>query len=207
MAENLNHDIKPWKSWCYDDKDLNCEKYGRLYDWNAANKACPEGWRLPSQGEWSDLVSRVDESTEKAGSGVGVFSNALGVLGAALKVTHSVFTLDVEGMKSNFSDYLNKFINMMPTVGGNTVAGKKLKSKDAKGTDDIKFSALLGGGRDSKAGFYYIGVGGAWWTSTVNSENSNEAFDVFVFSDIDNVRGGNFSKADAYSVRCVKNRK
>ncbi|MCL2219660.1 MAG: hypothetical protein FWC23_06550, partial [Chitinispirillia bacterium] len=32
MAENLNY--KTGKSWCYDNKDGNCQKYGRLYNWN-----------------------------------------------------------------------------------------------------------------------------------------------------------------------------
>ncbi|MDR3000768.1 MAG: hypothetical protein LBU89_05835, partial [Fibromonadaceae bacterium] len=34
MAENLNYKVADsLNSWCYDDDDSNCEKYGRLYDW------------------------------------------------------------------------------------------------------------------------------------------------------------------------------
>jgi uncharacterized protein (TIGR02145 family) len=29
---------------------------GRLYDWETANKACPAGFRLPSDDEWTALV-------------------------------------------------------------------------------------------------------------------------------------------------------
>jgi uncharacterized protein (TIGR02145 family) len=54
MAQNLNH--KTDNSWCYEDNDANCEKYGRLYDWNTANTACPAGWHLPAREEWSALV-------------------------------------------------------------------------------------------------------------------------------------------------------
>jgi uncharacterized protein (TIGR02145 family) len=54
MAENLN--IKTEGSWCYDNDESNCEKYGRLYDWNAAKSVCPEGWHLPSREEWGDLA-------------------------------------------------------------------------------------------------------------------------------------------------------
>jgi uncharacterized protein (TIGR02145 family) len=50
MAENLN--IKTGNSWCYDNDEANCQKYGRLYDWETAVKACPSGWHLPSSGEW-----------------------------------------------------------------------------------------------------------------------------------------------------------
>jgi uncharacterized protein (TIGR02145 family) len=55
MAENLNH--KTGNSWCYEDNNANCKKYGRLYDWNTAKTACPTGWHLPSREEWKDIVS------------------------------------------------------------------------------------------------------------------------------------------------------
>ena len=54
MAENLNLEVKG--SECYDKKPDNCAKYGRLYNWNAANQVCPEGWHLPSSEEWQTLV-------------------------------------------------------------------------------------------------------------------------------------------------------
>jgi uncharacterized protein (TIGR02145 family) len=53
MAENLNY--KTGKSWCYGDNNSNCDKYGRLYDWKTAMKACPAGWHLPSRAEWGGL--------------------------------------------------------------------------------------------------------------------------------------------------------
>jgi len=54
MAENLNY--KTGNSWCFDDLKENCDKYGRLYDWNSAKNACPAGWRLPAQDEWQKLI-------------------------------------------------------------------------------------------------------------------------------------------------------
>jgi uncharacterized protein (TIGR02145 family) len=54
MAENLNY--KTGNSWCFDDLNQNCEKYGRLYDWNSARNACTAGWHLPSQDEWQTLI-------------------------------------------------------------------------------------------------------------------------------------------------------
>jgi len=44
IAENLNY--KTGNSWCYDNNENNCKKYGRLYDWETAKKACPKGWHL-----------------------------------------------------------------------------------------------------------------------------------------------------------------
>ena len=55
MAKNLNY-ATPSGSFCYDDDLSNCAKYGRLYDWKTAMKACPAGWRLPGNAEWNDLV-------------------------------------------------------------------------------------------------------------------------------------------------------
>lgn len=57
MAENLNYLPESGKSWCYDDDGGNCAKYGRLYEWNTAMSACPDGWRLPARRDW-DLLGR-----------------------------------------------------------------------------------------------------------------------------------------------------
>ena len=54
MTENLNYEVTD--SWCYDNKESNCKKYGRLYSWEAAKKACPAGWDLPSDEEWKALA-------------------------------------------------------------------------------------------------------------------------------------------------------
>lgn len=54
MAENLNY--KKRNSWCFNNKVANCKKYGRLYDWKTAMKACPNGWHIPSAAEWDNLV-------------------------------------------------------------------------------------------------------------------------------------------------------
>jgi uncharacterized protein (TIGR02145 family) len=57
MAENLN--IQTADSWCYGNSGGNCAKYGRLYTWNAAKSACPDGWHLPTIVEWNALMSAV----------------------------------------------------------------------------------------------------------------------------------------------------
>jgi len=58
MAENLNYNASGSK--CYDNKPTNCDKYGRLYNWNTAIKACPKGWHLPSDKEWGNLMQFVN---------------------------------------------------------------------------------------------------------------------------------------------------
>jgi uncharacterized protein (TIGR02145 family) len=56
MEENLNY--KTGNSWCYNNKDSNCSKYGRLYDWGTATKACPAGWHLPTEEDWWTRLER-----------------------------------------------------------------------------------------------------------------------------------------------------
>ena len=78
MAENLNY--KTDSSFCYNNVESNCAKYGRLYTWAAAvgklesecgygktcslpsgniRGVCPSGWHLPSNAEWNTLFTAV----------------------------------------------------------------------------------------------------------------------------------------------------
>jgi uncharacterized protein (TIGR02145 family) len=57
MAENLNY--QTGNSKCYGNNASNCAKYGRLYNWADANKACPAGFHLPTDGEWTALENAV----------------------------------------------------------------------------------------------------------------------------------------------------
>jgi len=78
MAENLNYNISG-------SKCIDCKKYGRLYNWNAAAKVCPSGWHLPSDAEWDTLIAAVGGSSTagkhlKAKSGWGFSSPSKGGL-------------------------------------------------------------------------------------------------------------------------------
>jgi len=57
MAENLAYECKGSKF--YDNNPANCKKYGRLYNWETAKKACPAGWHLPTEDEWDILMATV----------------------------------------------------------------------------------------------------------------------------------------------------
>ena len=86
MAENLNFKVD--SSFCYQDEEKNCDKYGRLYTWAAAidrpesecgrghtcsmplgniQGVCPEGWHLPSVKEWNVLIYTLGGSGGVAG--------------------------------------------------------------------------------------------------------------------------------------------
>jgi len=78
MAENLNvehyrngdvipqvQDAKEWSilttgAWCYyENNSENGKTYGKLYNWYAVNDSrglAPEGWHIPTDAEWTQLV-------------------------------------------------------------------------------------------------------------------------------------------------------
>jgi uncharacterized protein (TIGR02145 family) len=58
MAENLNYRPTSGTSWYYyNDSATYSEDYGRLYDWSTALTAAPAGWHLPSDSEWTTLIT------------------------------------------------------------------------------------------------------------------------------------------------------
>ena len=72
---NLNVNVSP--SYCYDDAEPNCRRYGRLYPWESAQRVCQslgDGWRLPTDDEWRQMAKRYggvsDDSADKGQSGV-----------------------------------------------------------------------------------------------------------------------------------------
>jgi uncharacterized protein (TIGR02145 family) len=78
MAENLNYNAP--NSKCYNNDLSYCGEYGRLYDWSTAmgfasscnsstcssqiqsphRGICPDGWHIPSSGDWGKLSRYVD---------------------------------------------------------------------------------------------------------------------------------------------------
>lgn len=48
-------------SYCDNFLEANCDYSGRLYFWDAAVNACPEGWHLPNKKEWEELISFLDQ--------------------------------------------------------------------------------------------------------------------------------------------------
>jgi len=56
MARNLSWDTAG--AVCYDNLGRHCTTYGRLYEWELARHACPEGWRLPQPSDLDTLLAR-----------------------------------------------------------------------------------------------------------------------------------------------------
>ena len=65
MAENLKFEMDG--SYCYNDDIGACNDYGNLYTWEAAKNACPEGWHLPTKGEFESMISFLGGSDAAGG--------------------------------------------------------------------------------------------------------------------------------------------
>ena len=74
MAENLNYETET--SACPDGDSRNCKRLGRLYTWAEAKTVCPEGWRLPTNEDFAQILAQSHDGES------GVVSNKVG---AALK--------------------------------------------------------------------------------------------------------------------------
>ncbi len=61
LAENLSYKMEG--SFCYDNHPFNCRKFGRLYNYEAALNACPDGWRLPNDTDWNKLYRHFGNAT------------------------------------------------------------------------------------------------------------------------------------------------
>ncbi len=178
MAENLNYDYNEGtaKSYCYNDEQESCAKYGRLYTWAAAMDSagvfgdggkgcgflvtcsatepvrgvCPESWHLPSDAEWQTLFAAVGGTI---------------VAGTKLK------------SKSGW-DY------------------------DGNGTDEYGFSGMPAGNRDREGLYNDAGKGARFWSST--ERGSFPAY-LWIFSyGNKTVSSGYHDKFFGYSIRCIK---
>ncbi len=72
MAQNLNY-YAPGSSDCINDSSVNCNIYGKLYDWptlmqgassstaspSGVQGVCPNGWHVPSLNEFDTLINNL----------------------------------------------------------------------------------------------------------------------------------------------------
>ena len=70
MAENFRYDLRD-EDYCRvysgDSRTLDPKVYGRLYTYQGAVNACPEGWRLPTDEDWQSLEMAMGMSASDAG--------------------------------------------------------------------------------------------------------------------------------------------
>lgn len=177
MAENLN--FKTDSSFCYNNEETNCTKYGRLYTWAAAMDSvgswssngkgcgysktcsptypvrgvCPEGWHLPSEDECNTLFTAVGGSS---------------TAGTKLKSTSERF-----GYRYGYS------------------------------TDAFGFSALLAGFKGYNVIYYEKDYYAYFWSST-ESGSYNAYYMRIAYNNDDVTLSDVVDKNRGLSVRCLK---
>ena len=178
MAENLNYDYNEGtaKSYCYNDEQESCAKYGRLYTWAAAMDSagvfgdggkgcgflvtcsakepvrgvCPESWHLPSDTEWKTLFTAVGGTT----------------------------------------------------VAGTKLKSKSGWYNNGNGTDEYGFSVLPAGNRFDVGNYYNADDYAFFWSRTEHSSVDAYNWDFFYVDTY--VRSQYYSKEIGFSVRCLR---
>ncbi len=180
-APNLNYAAEGSK--CYEDKPENCEKYGRLYNWETAKKVCPQGWKLPSKEDWETLIKAVGGTVDPDEKGKTV---------KALISTSGWGSYEEDGVKISGNGTDDFGFSAMP--GGS-------------------WSEEWGDSEEGGGGFWDGGKHGEWWTNSAERDQEGiKTFYITMFGsnssasvDQDGVHGIRMFIVDYWrSVRCVK---
>jgi TonB family protein len=178
FAENLNY--QTGNSWCYENENPNCMKYGRLYDWATSQKACPEGWHLPSDDEWNELTDCIGGS---------------GSSGKKLKAKNGWVKEGIQAVKCANNR------NSGSAGSGGIRSGELCDDEGGNGTDDYGFSALPGGWLNANEKFINGGHAGFWWSSS--EKDAKNALQRLIDFRLDGVSRSSDPKTYGGSVRCV----
>jgi uncharacterized protein (TIGR02145 family) len=169
----------------------NYRNYGVLYNWVAAMGACPTGWHLPSDEEWTQLINYMMGE-------YGLFNDWVHVngVGNALKSRRQVDS--PLGGVYNTSEHPRWDSISTPPLERKAVS---VKVGLHYGTDAVGFSALPGG-RLAHGQFTELGFHGFWWTSTEYYET--RGWYRMMRHEFGDVTRSTFDKAAGFSVRCVR---
>jgi uncharacterized protein (TIGR02145 family) len=103
-----------------------------------------------------------------------------------------------------------EWVQLTTYLGGNNVAGTKLKSATGwnaggSGTNESAFDGLPGGARNFDGNFFYVGDAGYWWSATELSANhALPMFLNFINGTVERSSTIYYSKGLGMSVRLLK---
>ncbi len=128
MAENLNYagavdsgdGAETLKSFCPDGDNRNCKKYGRLYTWEMAQKACPTGWHLPTVEDF-DFMFMALMAADVRGAAMAQAAN-ITTVGRLLKSTSGWFKNGNGTDAVGFNALPAGYMSAAESTDGNTTA-------------------------------------------------------------------------------------
>ena len=201
LAKNLNYAAD--SSYCYNDEPDSCAIYGRLYPWTVAmqldtiyNKLnvtytetikgahqgiCPDGWHIPSEEEWNEMIDYADSHNGNEGAS------------ASLRAKYSWIPDE---------EYEIKYIDRFGFAGlpAGARANKEMRKSDCNHSYGYETNIYCGVGEEA-----------FFWTSTerIDYRNDSEHALYFFLHGLQNGNfqtsdWGEFTKRAALSVRCVK---
>lgn len=119
FAENLNYESS--NSWHYLDDAVNGNIYGRLYTWESALTACPNGWHLASDNEWKVMEMFLGMSQEQADGNFQRSNEPFTTVGRKLKSISGWFE---DGNGDNSSGFIGLPGGYRASNGGYDFLGK-----------------------------------------------------------------------------------
>lgn len=150
--------------------------FGVLYNVHAARQACPSGWHLPTDAEWTKMEVFLQNSGYN---------------------TNEIFDNDANRLTNNYTAKpLSSGLLWCSSDFENTVGN------EADQNNTTGFSALPGGYRDVEGNFYGLGKDAYWWTKT--SAGNNEGYGRSLGYTNDGMKREAYPYGDGLSVRCVR---
>jgi len=115
----------------------NYATYGVLYNWEAAKAACPDGWHLPTDEEWTEMENYLADNGFNYDGSTGGGRDKIAKALASVSGWQSSTNTGAVG-NTDYPEYQNK----------------------------SGFTALSGGCRYGNGNFFFIGDDGYWWSAT-----------------------------------------
>ncbi len=170
----------------YDGEDVetakenpNYAEYGAWYNWKAALTACPAGWHLPSDDEWTELEVYLQNNGYNFDDYIDTDSD---------RETHNVIAKSL----ASTSGWVESDVENSPGW---------LQPKN----NTSSFNGKPAGHRWVDSQFMGIGLYGFWWSSTTQSGDNNSAWDRKIHNDSVAMGKTRNSKTLGFSVRCLRN--
>ena len=163
----------------YAKATTNYQTYGVLYNWPAAMTACPSGWHLPSDEEWTQLETYLANNGHN-------YDGSLG--GDNIRDKIAISLASATGWDAYASTNTG-------AIGNNNAAYDAYRNKSG-------FTALPGGYRYYGGSFTSVGSYGLWWSST--QYGTNNAWGRFLYYSYSTVSRYSYLKDYGFSVRCLR---